>query len=100
MVSREIRRKSYRWHREMIVRGTLWISVVARMKMAWAGGSRGGLQQGLTAGSVELVDLVDDVDLVSPSGACSRPCHAGRECVDAAMLGARPDFAEVRERPS
>ena len=34
-----MRLKANRWHRERMVAGTLWSSVVARMKMRWAGGS-------------------------------------------------------------
>ncbi len=36
---RGIRRKSYRWQRERMVIGTLWLSVVAKMNFTWAGGS-------------------------------------------------------------
>ena len=39
MSSGLMRVKSYRWQRERMVAGTFWISVVARMKMTWAGGS-------------------------------------------------------------
>ena len=37
--SGESRWKSNRWHRETIVVGSLWISVVAKMKTTWGGGS-------------------------------------------------------------
>ena len=34
-----IRLKAYCWHRDLMVAGTLWSSVVARMNIRWAGGS-------------------------------------------------------------
>ena len=39
MASAGMRRKSKRWVRLMMVAGTLWVSVVARMKTTWSGGS-------------------------------------------------------------
>ena len=34
-----MRLNAKRWQRERMVAGTLWSSVVARMKIRWAGGS-------------------------------------------------------------
>ena len=39
MVSMDIRLKSYLWHRERMVIGSLCTSVVARMNMTYEGGS-------------------------------------------------------------
>ena len=42
--------KAKRWHRERMVAGTLWSSVVAKMKMRWAGGSSRIFSRALKAG--------------------------------------------------
>ena len=44
-----IRRKSYRWHRESTVTGTLASSVVAMMKITCSGGSSSVLSRALKA---------------------------------------------------
>ena len=44
-----MRLKSNRWQRERMVGSTLWISVVARIKMTCAGGSSRILSRALTA---------------------------------------------------
>ena len=49
MSSGPMRVKSYRWQRERMVAGTFWISVVARMKMTWAGGSSSVFSNALKA---------------------------------------------------
>ena len=66
------RRKSKRWVRLMIVAGTLWVSVVARMKTTWSGGSSMSLSSALNGVRAQHVDLVDDVDaLAAARGAVS-----------------------------
>ena len=54
MSSCDRRWKSNRWHLETTVAGTLCASVVARMKIAWAGGSSSVLRSALKAGSVSM----------------------------------------------
>ena len=49
MSSGPMRVKSYRWQRDRMVAGTFWISVVARIKMTWAGGSSSVLSSALKA---------------------------------------------------
>ena len=49
MSSGSIRVKSYRWQRERMVAGTFWISVVAKIKITWAGGSSRVLSSALKA---------------------------------------------------
>ena len=44
-----MRPKSYLWQRESTVAGTFWISVVAKMKMTWEGGSSMILSSALKA---------------------------------------------------
>ena len=44
-----MRRKSNRWQRDRMVAGTLWISVVARMKSTWDGGSSSVFSRALNA---------------------------------------------------
>ena len=63
-----IRRKSKHWQRERIVAGTFWVSVVAKMKITWPGGSSRVLRRALKASRGQHVDLVDDVDLVAAGG--------------------------------
>ena len=41
--------KSKRWQREMMVAGTLWTSVVAKMNLTWEGGSSRVLSRALKA---------------------------------------------------
>ena len=48
-ILRPMRVKSYRWQRDRMVAGTFWISVVARMKMTWAGGSSSVFSSALNA---------------------------------------------------
>ena len=43
------RRRSKRWQRERIVTGTLRISVVAKMNLAWGGGSSSVFSSALNA---------------------------------------------------
>ena len=49
MSSGLMRVKSYRWHLDRMVAGTFWISVVARIKMTWAGGSSNVFNRALKA---------------------------------------------------
>ena len=44
-----MRVKSYRWQRDRMVAGTFWISVVAKMKITWAGGSSSVFSSALNA---------------------------------------------------
>ena len=56
MSSGPMRVKSYRWQRERMVAGTFWISVVARMKMTWAGGSSSVFSSALKAAEMCIRD--------------------------------------------
>ena len=49
-----MRRKSYRWHRERIVAGTLCTSVVAKMKRTCGGGSSSVFRSALNASFVSM----------------------------------------------
>ncbi len=49
-----ILRKSKDWQRERIVAGTLWVSVVAKMKITWAGGSSRVFRSALKASRVSM----------------------------------------------
>ena len=48
------RPKSKRWQREMMVAGTFWGSVVARMKIMYAGGSSMVLSSALKAAAESM----------------------------------------------
>ena len=54
MTSEEMRRKSKRWQREMMVGRILWGSVVHRTKITWGGGSSRVLRKALEAASVSM----------------------------------------------
>ncbi len=49
MTSGSTRLRSKRWQRERIVTGTLRISVVAKMNLAWGGGSSSVFKSALKA---------------------------------------------------
>ncbi len=49
MASRPMRKKSKRWQRDKMVAGTLWISVVAKIKITWEGGSSSIFSKALNA---------------------------------------------------
>ena len=49
-----IRRKSKHWQRERIVAGTFWVSVVAKMKITWPGGSSRVFNSALNASRVSM----------------------------------------------
>jgi len=72
-----------------MVAGTLCASVVARMKMTWAGGSSSGFEQGVEGCLGELVYFVDDIEAET----ARRGCHADAlaqfaDFVDATIGGA------------
>ena len=48
------------WQRETMVAGTLWNSVVAKMKIVFGGGSSRVLSRALKAVLGDLMDFVDD----------------------------------------
>ena len=50
MVRGEMRLKANCWQRDLMVAGTLWSSVVARMNMRWSGGSSKIFSRALKAG--------------------------------------------------
>lgn len=63
-----MRRKSNRWQRDRMVAGTLWISVVARMKSTWDGGSSSVFSRALNAPRGQHMHLVDDVHALFDRG--------------------------------
>ena len=56
-----MRLKENRWHRDRMVAGTLWSSVVARMNIRCSGGSSRIFSRALKAACGQHVDLVHDV---------------------------------------
>ncbi len=54
ILGRGIGRKSNRWHRDTMVAGILWASVVASTKYAWSGGSSKVFRRALKAGAVSM----------------------------------------------
>ena len=64
MRARGILLKSYLWHRERMVRGILWASVVAKIKITWGGRLLQGLEKGVEGLVGEHVHFIDDVHFV------------------------------------